>query len=313
MCLRRLRMAMVWLPRGRSSWAVPLLLFLAVLLVAGLAFNLANLDTGGEAIPAVPSGGSTPTSSRGLLSSVLMTYLLQVVVIGFLSIGFVLILYHQWKQKYQRKRKFVARRRARSVWDMLGALLGLALMTFLLVLWPRVADTAQGDAPANGDNGTASTGMEGLPSIAGLPPGLFLALSLLGAILVLVFFLRRGTIVRRTPEVQAPPEGEREAAAEAVQATIEELRLGEDVRTAILACYERFCALLGARGVSDQAPLTPRELERFAVEQLQVPEDGAEALTGLFEEARYSVHALGDADRVRALDSLERIRASLGA
>src|SRR3989475_13285344 len=46
---------------GRPTWAIPVLLFLAVLLVAGLAFNLANLDTGGGAFPRPSTGGTQPT------------------------------------------------------------------------------------------------------------------------------------------------------------------------------------------------------------------------------------------------------------
>src|SRR3989442_8961673 len=49
---------------GRPTWAIPVLLFLAVLLVAGLAFNLANLDTGGESFSRAPPGGTQPTPVR---------------------------------------------------------------------------------------------------------------------------------------------------------------------------------------------------------------------------------------------------------
>src|SRR5712691_4552416 len=55
--------------RGRPGWAVPLLLFLAVLIVSALAFNLANLNTGGEAIPVVPGAGGMPASQVGNLAS----------------------------------------------------------------------------------------------------------------------------------------------------------------------------------------------------------------------------------------------------
>ena len=39
---------------------MPFLLFLVVVLVAALAYNLANLDTGGEAIPDISDAGGTP-------------------------------------------------------------------------------------------------------------------------------------------------------------------------------------------------------------------------------------------------------------
>src|SRR2546422_10816050 len=58
----RLCMEVSRLRWGRPTWAIPVLLFLAVLLVAGLAFNLANLDTGGESFPGPSTGGTQPTA-----------------------------------------------------------------------------------------------------------------------------------------------------------------------------------------------------------------------------------------------------------
>jgi hypothetical protein len=78
-------------------------------------------------------------------------------------------------------------------------------------------------------------------------------------------------------------------------------------------CYQRFCALLGSRGISEQEAMTPRELEGLAVERLHVSREASETLTSLFEEARYSVHPLGEGDRRRAIDSLAGIRAALEA
>src|SRR2546422_6851060 len=58
----RLCMEVSRLRWGRPTWAIPVLLFLAVLLVAGLAFNLANLDTGGGSFPGPSTGGTQPTA-----------------------------------------------------------------------------------------------------------------------------------------------------------------------------------------------------------------------------------------------------------
>src|SRR5437870_12435390 len=66
MSARRLRTNVIRTWRGKAEWAVPLLLFLAILLVAALAFNVADLDTGGEAIPgAGAAGGTEPRASGG--------------------------------------------------------------------------------------------------------------------------------------------------------------------------------------------------------------------------------------------------------
>lgn len=290
---------------GTSNPAVPLLLFLAVLLAAGLAFNLANLDTGGEAIPAVPNAGGTSTSNTGLLDPQTMQSLFGVLFVLGLVAGLCLIL-------LRRKVRVIRKHRPLSRWDFLGSVIGMVLFLVLLLLWPHIAQTMAARPTAPEQDGTGSGAMTALPTVSGLPAGLFLAAAFGISLVVLVWFLHLGTVLRR-PWPPEPSRGPRHEAAAAVQTTIQELELGGDVRAAILACFERFCELLGERGIQEQAPLTPRELEALAVRDLRVSEDGAEALTSLFEEARYSQHTLGEADRDRAVESLRRIRMSLEA
>jgi hypothetical protein len=55
MSSERVRTGVLRPPSTRSTWVVPLLLVLAVVLVAGLAFNVANLNLGGQSIPIVPA------------------------------------------------------------------------------------------------------------------------------------------------------------------------------------------------------------------------------------------------------------------
>jgi len=136
---------------------------------------------------------------------------------------------------------------------------------------------------------------------------------MLAAIVLLVALLRRGMGPRELEEESVDKPAARHAAADAVQDAIQELELGGDVRSAILACFRRFCLLLGARGITAQGALTPRELDSLAVERLRVSRDASGTLTSLFEEARYSVHPLGEADRRRAIESLAGIRAALEA
>lgn len=305
MCPRGVGNAVSRVPRGRFAWAVPLLLFLAILLAAGLAFNLANLDTGGEAIPAAPNAGGTNPSSEGLLDVTIASPLVQVAILVLLGTALALSL-------RRRVRVFGRKVRPRSPWDWIGTLIAVAIFLALLFVWPDVSRSV-GEGSSNATSPTAGEAMQPLPTVSGLPLGLFLALALLGALFALVFFLRLGTVLRVAAPGVVSAEKERKVAVDAVVATIEELHLGEDVRSAILGCYWRFCAVLDARGLRDQSAMTPRELEDLAVRRLQISTESAEALTGLFEEARYSVHALGEADRTHAIASLERIRADLGA
>src|SRR2546428_12612410 len=84
MSARRLRTGVIRPWRGRTEWAGPLLLFLAIVLVAALAFNVANLDTGGGAIPGGGvSGGTSPSALGGFdpfLGGVFLVIFARVVV-----------------------------------------------------------------------------------------------------------------------------------------------------------------------------------------------------------------------------------------
>src|SRR5437899_11728798 len=89
----RLCMEVSRLRWGRPTWAIPVLLFLAVLLVAGLAFNLANLDTGGESFPGPSTGGTQPTAVGSFDPFLVDVFL--VAFRGLIVAGIVLRLLHR--------------------------------------------------------------------------------------------------------------------------------------------------------------------------------------------------------------------------
>ncbi len=283
---------------------VALLLFAAIVLVAGLAFNLAYLDTGGEQLPATPTSSPNP-GSAGILDEQTASEIFFVVFLA-IAVSAVILLFLRRKQGIPVRRVL----RPTTWMDLVAMLIAFTVFALILVLWPRVVNAVQppGTAGAGRTNGTGNA--TAFPALGGLPLGAFLAGSLFVAIVVIALLFRVGSgLLGQPPKLDRGTP--RYAAAQAVQATIEQLQLGEDVRQAILACYGRFCVLLGARGLGSQEALTPREIEDRAVHRLGVSPDSSDALTSLFEEARYSEHALGDADRDRAVRSLERIRADL--
>src|SRR2546425_4237047 len=306
MSARRLRTNVIRTWRGKAEWAVPLLLFLAILLVAALAFNVANLDTGGEAIPGAGAAGGTGPSALGAFDPILADVIL-VVFAGFV----VATLVYAFRGRRVHSKALM---KPFSWLQVFSSIMGLVFLIAFLVAWPRViqalraGQTNSTTSDAGAVNGTA------WPAAAGAPGSLFLGLLVLATIVLLVALLRRGG---GHTEMETEPPGDdpaaRHAAAEAVQDAIEELQVGGDGRAGILACFRRFCALLGARGITDQGPLTPRELERLAVERLQGSRAAAGTLTSLFEEARYSEHPLGDAARHPATESLAGLRAAVGA
>ncbi len=286
---------------------VPLLLCAAILLVAGLAFNLAYLDTGGEQLPATPGSGSPNPNPAGILDSQTASILLVVAFLG-LVVAMVLTL-------ILRRRKGVPVRRVLrpTTWaDLVALLIAFGFFGVLLVLWPKVVAEVTGPGTPGGGNASAQGNATIVPTVAGIPLGTFLAASVFVSILLIAYLFRASVRLNRNPP-PVLPRAPRHAAAQAVRAAIAQLETGGDVRQAILACYASFCAFLGEKGIGSQTALTPRELEDLAIQRLSVSAESADALTGLFEEARYSEHPLGDADRDRAVQSLERIRADLEA
>ncbi len=292
--------------RGRTEWAVPLLLFLAIVLVAALAFNVANLDTGGEAIPGGGASGGTSPSALGVFDPLLG----DVFLVVFASFVIAMLVYAILRRKVKQK----APTKPFSWWQVISSAIGLILVMALLLAWPRMVQAFRigQTPPTTGNAGGASA--TGWPVAAGAPLGLFLGLTVLATIVILVALLRRGAgVVEIDNEPSDEDPATRHAAADAVQDAIEELEVGGDVRAVILACFRRFCALLGARGITAQGALTPRELEDLAVGRLHVSREASSTLISLFEEARYSEHPLGEADRHRAIESLAGIRVALEA
>lgn len=151
-----------------------------------------------------------------------------------------------------------------------------------------------------------------------LPGGLLLAgMGLAGLLAVLLLFLlvryRVALPTGEEPwEVEETEEVRREA-AQAVERSISDLELGEDVRSVILRCYRDMVVLFRARGLGAGRHLTAREVEDLARQALRLTGGSAGALRALFEEARYSHHELLPDHRSRALEALRAVERELGA
>jgi hypothetical protein len=100
---------------------------------------------------------------------------------------------------------------------------------------------------------------------------------------------------------------------EAVDESLEDLRAEPDARRAIIRCYARFERAAAASGLERRPWHTPMEFMREALSRLPAPRGAVRALTGLFELARFSDRTLGRAERDRALDALDDIKAAIDA
>jgi hypothetical protein len=102
------------------------------------------------------------------------------------------------------------------------------------------------------------------------------------------------------------------AALEAVvDDSLEDLRAEPDARRAIIRCYARFERVAAESGVARRPWATPFEFMRDVLHRLPISRTALPTLTGLFELARYSQHALGPSERDQALAALDEIRTAM--
>lgn len=127
---------------------------------------------------------------------------------------------------------------------------------------------------------------------------------LLAAAVVLAVLLRRGP----APEPIAPSRQE----AVRLAALRRRLELGDRVRDAIIACYADMCQLFDPSRSPGSASLTTREFAAL-LRTRGAGEPEIQALTAVFEKARYSPEPCGEADRAQALAALRVIAGRHGA
>ncbi len=134
------------------------------------------------------------------------------------------------------------------------------------------------------------------------------------AYLVLVAVLLVGggllLVVRKKPAITVEPlePGEPELLARVRK----RLELGDHVRDAIIACYAEMCDVFLRGTPASARNLTAREFSAF-LRARGVLEPEIQALTTVFEKARYSLEPCGERDRERALQALHALEARYGA
>jgi hypothetical protein len=105
----------------------------------------------------------------------------------------------------------------------------------------------------------------------------------------------------KPPPLTADPE-----ARAALSAAAGDLERGADPRTVILRLYARLLSRVGP-WTGDLAPWTPEEIRVGNLAAIGLSGPSVEALTRLFEEARYSSHAMGPEAANRAVQAIRLI------
>lgn len=296
--------------RGRSYFA-PVLLFAAVLLLGALAFAIANLDDSTPLPPLTPDRGSAPFGPFG--AQVHPYWILAIAIIALAAFVAVIVV------KFRRLGPLI------PASEVLLYAIAIGLIVLTIFLWPQVTgelDTlVQGPAepePDVGGNaggaGTSPFGLGALSTVTGLPVAVA-AFMIMTLVVFLVSRYPRG-FRKRSRASRAMDDAKEELRTEiaaALDRTVLDLEAAGDFRTAVLACYQRMLALLERRGLLGQDVLTAREIEARALTELGLSRESVDALTVLFEVARYSDHPVGRAERSCAVENLNVVRRELGA
>lgn len=100
-------------------------------------------------------------------------------------------------------------------------------------------------------------------------------------------------------------------AREILEDAIRDLLAGNEYAGTVFLAYRRFGAYLSRHGYVEKASETPREFALGVRKALPIGAAPLRQLIGVFEEARYSDHAIGSVERDRAIEALAGVRNEL--
>ncbi len=117
-------------------------------------------------------------------------------------------------------------------------------------------------------------------------------------------------LVDRRRRGPPPPPFDRAKVAASFTEALEAIQRGEDAREVIVRLYVALLPTLVPK-VGDVEPLTATEIRDRLVSDLGLPPQATDVLTHLFEEARYSTHALGPTAADRCREAIVSVEAGL--
>ncbi len=278
-------------------------LALALFAIAGLASSVSPWH-------ANPAAASAPTTAlRGLASAG-----------GVVLVIALLLLWVGTPTARRSKRK--RRTSAGDEFDELGTslwttaktvavlLLGLAILCIATVpLLSRASEPlpsgagAQPSAPA-----PAARNVPGEPADSVNLGWLLIPVAVTFAILTPAAVVIRRRRLKRDEAMRA---GETSGLGRAVRASIAALESERDPRTAILRAYARMEQAFRDVEIVRAGDETASEFLARTIRRLPVSAGAAAALTGRFEEVRFSTHVITEVDREQALASLHRVEQEL--
>jgi hypothetical protein len=116
---------------------------------------------------------------------------------------------------------------------------------------------------------------------------------------------------RDAPPLDRPERGVAEDVAETIGEAIDDLEAEPDARRAVIAAYARMEGVLARNGLRRTASETPTEYLRRILLGLTTRVEAVRRLTTLFEQAKFSDHAIDGGMKREAIDALRSIRDDL--
>lgn len=262
-----------------------------------------------------PLSRSTPVDARSAQSPTTALFMLLLGVGTVMAASMLIVVWSGRRRKDDPPEHESTPIRLHWFWKLVAMLvplaLGAALISAALVgarstrYVPPALGSGYGLAPLQQVATTAGNRHVGYAIPAWLPWTVLGILGIALATALLVLWLRR---YRPVTEAAAPS-----ATRAAVDAAIGALDAEADPRLAVIAAYGAMQQTFHEHGVVRSLTEAPREyLERTLVAS-RATHDEATTLTGLFEEARYSVHPIPERLREVALSTLRSLQGRMRA
>ena len=271
--------------RGRGRWG---------LLPAWVAVVLVGLVAVGSLRGPLGSGRGRPSYPADLIDSLLLLLFLAIVA------GAVLAVVSLWPGRNLAR----ARRRAGGSWNL------ILPMAAILLLWlfRDLLGLGAGDRdldPTTTIPGASTLEVPDPPPDSGVVPLIVAGVALLAMIGIVVAQLVADRRRRRPPRTPA------ERLVELLDDTLEDLEREPDPRRAVIGAWARMEAGLAAAGLPRHPSEAPFEYAARVLETAFARPGSVHRLTGLFERAKFSHHAIGQADRDQAIAALRAVRQEL--
>jgi uncharacterized membrane protein YedE/YeeE len=271
--------------RGRGRWG---------LLPAWVAVVLVGLVAVGSLRGPLGTGRGRPSYPADLIDSLLLLLFLAIVA------GAVLAVVSLWPGRNLAR----ARRRAGGNWNL------ILPMAAILLLWlfRDLLGLGAGDRdldPTTTIPGASTLEVPDPPPDSGVVPLIVAGVALLAMIGIVVAQLVADQRRRRPPRTPA------ERLVELLDDTLEDLEREPDPRRAVIGAWARMEAGLAAAGLPRHPSEAPFEYAARVLETAFARPASVHRLTGLFERAKFSHHAIGQADRDQAIAALRAVRQEL--